>query len=273
MKKISWLDEFAQKQASKKAEKKVVAKKVTKAQIENSDKMIIAKSLLPKAVEGNTVKYKGFKWKVVNANLKDSKGYGIVLQKIAGIDTKPLTAPAERAMTDPGNVYDYNVRETSEIPDFEQAAQATAEQIAKEDAVDHCTTPDARYKNEALMDNGVADVPSMDAPVDAPVEEAVEAPVDGEDDFSFDDVDVPAEDVVEDEAPVEEEVPADDVADEDVPVVEEEATEDAPVVEEEDDFSFDDVDAEPLDEEEDKEEVKASVKRRKNRILAAMLKH
>lgn len=263
MKKISWLDEFAKKQAEKKAEKKVVAsKKVTMAQIENSDKMIIAKSMLPKAVEGNTVKYKGFKWKVVDASFKDDKGAGIVMEKVAGIDTKPLTAPAERAMTDPGAVYDYNVREV-EQGEFEQAAQQTSEQIAKEDATDHCTTPDARYKNPALMDAEVA--PVVEAPVDEIVEEAPVA-VD----------EAPAEEVAEEVAEEEEipaveeteEAPAEEAAEE-APV--EEATEETPVVEEEDDFTFDDVDAEPFDEEEeDKEEVKASA--HKNRILAAMLK-
>lgn len=138
MKKISWLENFAE--SRKKAVEKKKAVKASKKSIANADMIILSKSMLPKAVEGNTVKYKNIKWKVVNASYKDAKGSGVVLKKIAGIDTKPLTSPETRARKDPGDVYDYNVRETSEIPDFEEAARNTEEQIAKEDAVDHDTT-------------------------------------------------------------------------------------------------------------------------------------
>jgi hypothetical protein len=264
MKKISWLEDFAEsrKQSASKQKKVTASKKATKKSVAGADMIIIAKSMLPKAVNGNTVKYQNIKWKVVDASYKDAKGSGIVMKKIAGIDTKPLTSPETRAYTDPGAVYDYNVRETTEIPDFEEAARQTEEQIAKEDAVDHDTTPAARYQNHALMGD--------EAPAMAPE----------------------TEDVVPD-AEVTEEAPAD----EDAPVVEEEETEEvapveeeAPVDEEADDFTFDDVDAEPLDEtpaeeetedtpvEEDKEEKKPVAaskkvaKRRKNPILMAMLK-
>ena len=272
MKKIAWLEDFAEsrKKSATKQKTTVASKKVAKKSIASADMIIIAKSMLPKAVNGNTVKYQNVKWKVVNASYKDAKGEGIVMKKVAGIDTKPLTSPETRAYTDPGAVYDYNVRETSEISDFEEAARKTEEQIAKEDSVDHDTTPQARYQNPVLMEES------------APVE---------------------TEELVPD-AEVTDEVPSD----EDVPVVEED-TEETPVEdkmpvddEPEDDFTFDDVDEEPFDEEEvsedtedvdevhsedeapveedtdteDKKPVAASkkvAKKRKNPILMAMLKH
>jgi len=259
MKKISWLENFAE--SRKKAVEKKKAVKASKKSIANADMIILSKSMLPKAVEGNTVKYKNIKWKVVNASYKDAKGSGVVLKKIAGIDTKPLTSPETRARKDPGDVYDYNVRETSEIPDFEEAARNTEEQIAKEDAVDHDTTPAARYQNDVLKDAPTIEAPISDEEVpvvedEAPAEEtaeevAEEAPAEEEkDDFTFDDVD---------EKPFDEEAPAE---------------------EEKDDFTFDDVDEKPFDEEapaeededtDKKEDKKASVKHQ-NRILAAMLK-
>ena len=276
MKKISWLEDFAEsrKQSASKQKKVTASKKATKKSIAGADMIIIAKSMLPKAVNGNTVKYQNIKWKVVDASYKDAKGNGIVMKKIAGIDTKPLTSPETRAYTDPGAVYDYNVRETTEIPDFEEAARQTEEQIAKEDAVDHDTTPAARYQNHALMgDETPAMAPETEDVVpDAEVTE--EAPAD-------EDVPVVEEEETEEVAPVEEEAPVDEASvDEDVPADDEEA----------DDFTFDDVDAEPLDEtpaeeetedtpvEKDKEEKKPVAaskkvaKRRKNPILMAMLK-
>lgn len=273
MKKISWLENFAE--SRKKAVEKKKAVKASKKSIANADMIILSKSMLPKAVEGNTVKYKNIKWKVVNASYKDAKGSGVVLKKIAGIDTKPLTSPETRARKDPGDVYDYNVRETSEIPDFEEAARNTEEQIAKEDAVDHDTTPAARYQNDVLKDTPAVEAPISDE--EAPVVED-EAPAEE---------DVPVvEDEATEEAPVEDapanESPAEELAAENAPAEEatEEVVEEAPAEEEKDDFTFDDVDEEPLDEEapaeddEDankKEDKKASVKHQ-NRILAAMLK-
>lgn len=269
MKKISWLENFAE--SRKKAVEKKKAVKASKKSIANADMIILSKSMLPKAVEGNTVKYKNIKWKVVNASYKDAKGSGVVLKKIAGIDTKPLTSPETRARKDPGDVYDYNVRETSEIPDFEEAARNTEEQIAKEDAVDHDTTPAARYQNDVLKDAPTIEAPISDEEVpvveeEAPAEEDV--PV-VEDEATEE---APAEEPVAEEAPVAEDAPAEETA--------EEVAEEAPAEEEKDDFTFDDVDEKPFDEEapaeededtDKKEDKKASVKHQ-NRILAAMLK-
>ena len=265
MKNIQWLEKFATDMKAKantekktvKASKKVISKDV----LANVDMIVLSKSVLPKAVEGNTVKYKSCKWKVVDASYKDAKGAGVVLEKVAGIDTKKLTDPEQRAYTDPGNVYDYNVREVSEIPDFQAAEAQTAKEIAKEDAVDHETTPDARYKNPVLMDNGSAE--------ETPVEDAP-----AEEDFSIDEEvpEVEVEETVE-ETPVEEEV--EETPDE---VEVEETVEETPVEEEvveeespEEDFTFEDVDEEPIEEEKKDDKKKASAKK-VNRIIAAMLK-
>lgn len=148
MSKISWLDELAESLKSKntKTVTASVKDKTVEAAIKTAKVLIIAKNKLPKAVEGNIVKYHGAKWTVANANYKDGIGDGIVIKRIAAIDEKSLTDAPTRAYTNPGDVYDYNVRETSEIPDFQEAAQATEEQVAVEDSVDR-TTPKGRYTN------------------------------------------------------------------------------------------------------------------------------
>lgn len=217
MKKMEWLDKFAEEQKKNATKKVTASKKRPIANLNGYDMIILSKNMLPNAVNGNTVKYRNKKWKVVNASYKDAMGSGVV-----------LASAEQRAYTDPGNVYDYNVRETTEIPDFEAAAQATAEQIAREDAVDHCTTPDARYVNPVLIGNVVADElrSKMEEPIPAVTEPPVEEPALVDDSVT--------EDVVETENT-------------DEPVVDEQAVET-------DDFSFDDVVDAPLEDEPSDEE-------------------
>lgn len=217
MKKMEWLDKFAEEQKKNAIKKVAASKKRSLANLDGYDMIILSKNMLPNAVNGNTVKYRNKKWKVVNASYKDAIGSGVV-----------LASAEQRAYTDPGNVYDYNVRETTEIPDFEAAAQATAEQIAREDSVDHCTTPDARYVNPVLIGNVVADElrSKMEEPIPAVTEPPVEEPALVDDSVT--------EDVVETE-------------NFDEPVADEPAVET-------DDFSFDDVVDAPLDDEPSEEE-------------------
>ena len=241
MNKMSWLKEFAEsRKASKQAQKKAVASKkaieLNEEEFEDGMMMIVNNAKLSTAAVGSKIRYKGNIWSLVKADYSDAKGHGFVLKRIAAIDTKPVTAPAERACTDPGNVYDYDVRATEQAK-FEGEANETAQEIAREDAVDHSTTPAAR----------TVESPMVGAP------EAVET----------------AEPVVEDETtPVEEVAPVDDEA----------TTED-------DEFNFDDVDAEPVeteeeeapaedekDDDEKEEDKKATASIHKNRIIAAMLK-
>lgn len=254
MKKMEWLDKFAEEQKKNAIKKVTASNKRTLAKLDGYDMIILSKNMLPNAVNGNTVKYRNKKWKVVNASYKDAIGSGVV-----------LASAEQRAYTDPGNVYDYNVRETTEIPDFEAAAQATAEQIAREDAVDHCTTPDARYVNPVLVGNVVADElrSKMEEPIPAVTEPPVEEPALVDDSVT--------EDVVETE-------------NSDEPVADEPAVET-------DDFSFDDVvdapledepsDGEPSDEEKHEEETTAEdegedifekkANKKQNRVIAKML--
>lgn len=244
MNKMSWLKEFAEsRKASKQAQKKAVASKkaieLNEEEFEDGMMMIVNNAKLSTAAVGSKIRYKGNIWSLVKVDYSDAKGHGFVLKRIAAIDTKPVTAPAERACTDPGNVYDYDVRATEQAK-FEGEANETAQEIAREDAVDHSTTPAAR---------------TVESPM-AGASETVET------------VET-AEPVVEDEvAPVEDEAPAE----------EEVATED-------DEFNFDDVDAEPVeteeeeapaedekDDDEKEEDKKATASIHKNRIIAAMLK-
>ena len=242
---MSWLKEFAEsRKASKQAaQKKAVASKkaieLNEEEFEDGMMMIVNNAKLSTAAVGSKIRYKGNIWSLVKADYADAKGRGFVLKRVAAIDTKPVTAPAERACTDPGNVYDYDVRATEQAK-FEGEANETAQEIAREDAVDHSTTPAAR----------TIESPMVAAP------DAVVEPVE------------PAEPVAEEEvAPAEEETP----------VEEEVAPADEEVETEEDDFNFDDVDADPVETEEEDastedEDKKATASIHKNRIIAAMLK-
>lgn len=247
MNKMSWLKEFAEsRKASKQAQKKAVASKkaieLNEEEFEDGMMMIVNNAKLSTAAVGSKIRYKGNIWSLVKADYSDAKGHGFVLKRIAAIDTKPVTAPAERACTDPGNVYDYDVRATEQAK-FEGEANETAQEIAREDAVDHSTTPAARTVESPMV--GAPEAVETAEPVaedevapveeETPVEEEV-APADDEattedDEFNFDDVDAePVE--------TEEEAPAEDEKDDD----------------------------------EKEEDKKATASIHKNRIIAAMLK-
>lgn len=159
-----WLDKFAvsrldsKKAAQTTAKKTATASKGTKAPIgatvtDKTTTLVMSRDQLPGAVNGNTVKYHDTVWRVVNANYKDAKGEGIVLQRQSAIDVnKKITDPQTKAYTDPGNVYDYEVRDTTEVPDFQEAAKKTEQQIAAEHAHDY-TTPAGRVTNpQPLVD-------------------------------------------------------------------------------------------------------------------------
>ena len=239
-----WLAEFAasrrdkvglKREASVKREapKKNAAPKVTKRLAEKVKKaqvLIMSRDALPGAVNGNTVRYNNAKWRVVNASYKDALGTGVALERVAAIDTKKLTDAPTRAYTDPGDVYDYDVREVSEIPDFQEAAARTEQEIARDRAHD-ITTPAGRVTNPepiggnpfddlagpiaeepAVEEPAVEELPPADEPVpagefddiaDEPVEEFADKPTDepaptGEfDDIVDEPADGPAEEPVE----------------------------------------------------------------------------
>ena len=145
---IPWLDKYAEqlKKESEKAKKTKTAsakKQITASKIKRANKIILKKDVLPKAINGNTVKYNGFMWKVINASYKDKKGPGIMLEKVAEISTKKVTDPADYARTDPGDVYDYEVRDSYEVPELQETAANTEDRISQENALDR-TTPAGR---------------------------------------------------------------------------------------------------------------------------------
>ena len=207
---MSWLDSVIEQMQAKKeqkqkktASKKTMSKEEINQRVKKASKIAIKKSLLKKASVGDKVKYNGFMWEIIDTNFKDAAGEGIVLKKIAEISSKKVTDPAEYARTDPGDVYDYEVRDSYEVPELNETAANTESRISQENAVDR-TTPAGRATNpytaftqEIMTEVNEIDAPVEEAPVDeTPVEEtpAEEAPVE----------ETPAE-----EAPVEDEgVPA-----------------------------------------------------------------
>lgn len=244
MNKMSWLKEFAEsRKASKQAQKKAVASKkaieLNEEEFEDGMMMIVNNAKLSTAAVGSKIRYKGNIWSLVKVDYSDAKGHGFVLKRVAAIDTKPVTAPAERACTDPGNVYDYDVRATEQAK-FEGEANETAQEIAREDAVDHSTTPAARTVESPMA--GASETVEVVETTEPVVEDEV-APV-------------------EDEAPAEEEVATEDdelnFDDVDAEPVETEE-EEAPAEDEKDD-------------DEKEEDKKATASIHKNRIIAAMLK-
>ena len=189
-----WLDKFAvsrldsKKAAPTTVKRTATASKRTKAPTaatvtDKTTTLVMSRDQLPGAVNGNTVKYRDTVWRVVNANYKDAKGEGIVLQRQSAIDVnKKITDPQTKAYTDPGNVYDYEVRDTTEVPDFQEAAKKTEQQIAAEHAHDY-TTPAGRVTNpQPLVDEdpfaGVDDDLEGSAPDD--VEPEMTEPKGGE---------------------------------------------------------------------------------------------
>ena len=172
-----WLADFAVAR-SEKAEKSAKTRRMTrtasakKPVTADAQLLVMDREALPGAVVGNTVKYNGVKWKVVDAEYKDSVGTGIALKRVAAIDEKKVTDAPTRAYTDPGDVYDYDVREVSEIPDFQEAAERTEREIARDNAHDF-TTPAGRTSNPEETTNAFADI--VESPVDVPA--AAPAPV------------------------------------------------------------------------------------------------
>jgi len=218
---MSWLDSVIEQMKAKneKAEQKKVktaSKKMSKEEInqrvKKASKIAIKKSLLKKASVGDKVKYNGFMWEIIDTNFKDAAGEGIVLKKIAEISSKKVTDPAEYARTDPGDVYDYEVRDSYEVPELNETAANTESRISQENAVDR-TTPAGRATNPytAFTQEIMTEVNEIDAPVEeAPVDETPvkETPVE----------EAPVEETPAEEAPVEE-TPAEEapVEDEGVP--------------------------------------------------------
>lgn len=222
MKMKDWLADFATeygKKVSKKMTRTASAKKAEAPKTENAQLLLMDHDALPGVRVGNTVKYNSQLWKVVDTKYKDAMGSAVALQRVAEISDKKVTDAPERAAKDPGNVYDYEVREVSEIPDFQEAAERTEKEIARDRAHD-ITTPAGRTSNPEPIaeENPFADIvepaaaaPAEDAPVaeEAPaVEEAPAAAAPAEDAPAAEEAPAVEEAPVAEEAQVAEEVPA-----------------------------------------------------------------
>jgi len=175
------------------------------------------------------VKVNGQRYRVINANYEDADGTGITLEKMADFpkeEVEPTVEPKveevtqgqEYARTDPGDVYDLNIRDGVEQPKFEEEAREVAEQIAQEDTVDR-TTVDGHYSYNRILKRMVDSYAPVETPVEAPAPAVVEeAPVA---------VDAPPAEVEEPTTEVVEEPtePTVEVEVEEVPAVEEVAPE------------------------------------------------
>lgn len=215
MKKLNWLDKFAQEQFSKEQMKKEASLKKV------ADQIIVSPEDVPGATNGAEVQLNGETFKVVDANFSDEIGQGVVLEKVAayeGLEQDPMGmamgVPATSVSPQPaGQEYartDMNTTQQTytneEDAQYGQSsAPATEQQVAGENAVDRTTVP-GRYTPSPDMNtapvapiadpNGVQVAPVVEAPV---VEEpALDAPVE-----EVPTEEVPVEEVTE-EVPVEE---------------------------------------------------------------------
>ena len=139
MKKIEWLDNFAESYSNKM--NKTASKKL--------QSIIVDRAIIKNASIGDIISYNGKQYKVADANFVDDKGEGAVLDEVGygeGIpENDPMSIamgapvinftegmkPQEYSRTNPGDIYDTSVEEN-----FEQTAVETANQIANENAVD-----------------------------------------------------------------------------------------------------------------------------------------
>lgn len=260
---IPWLDAYAEKikaqqEASKNNAKTASAKKTNKieaSKIEATKKIILKKDGLEKAVNGETVKYRNFIWKIINASYKDAHGPGVVLEKVSAISEKKLTDPQDYARTDPGDVYDYEVRDSYEVPELQETAAQTEVSIAQENAVDR-TTPAGRATNPYKAEENI-----FSEVVEESIEEAKE--------------EVAEEPAVEEAQPEATEEPAKEVAEEATEEVKAEAEETEVPAEHdmEDDFKKEIIeDVKTACVEDKKVEASAETpKKRKNPIIASIV--
>jgi hypothetical protein len=140
---------MAQKEQQK-MQKQASTKKKTK-------EVIVSPKDVPNAKNGRVVSYKGQKYRVVQANYRDSKGPGVVLAAYEGLENDPMgmslgADPSSlQSGGSQGQEYARTRLDIEQTYDFDQdvawgteSAQATADQIAAENATDR-TTVDGYY--------------------------------------------------------------------------------------------------------------------------------
>lgn len=145
-KKITWLDNFAEAYGKKEISKTASKKK--------GEEIILDRNLVKGAKVGDRVKLNGRMWKIADLDFVDEKGPGVIAEEVPmelndatdpmamemgtpahqSLDNQCVIAP-ERACTDPGNIFDLDVREQEQAK-FEGEAAATATQLQQEQSVD-----------------------------------------------------------------------------------------------------------------------------------------
>lgn len=145
-KKITWLDNFAEAYGKKEISKTASKKK--------GEEIILDRNLVKGAKVGDSVKLNGRMWKIADLDFVDEKGPGVIAEEVPmelndatdpmamemgtpahqSLDNQCVVAP-ERACTDPGNIFDLDVREQEQAK-FEGEAAATATQLQQEQSVD-----------------------------------------------------------------------------------------------------------------------------------------
>lgn len=145
-KKITWLDNFAEAYGKKEISKTASKKK--------GEEIILDRNLVKGAKVGDRVKLNGRMWKIADLDFVDEKGPGVIAEEVPmelndatdpmamemgtpahqSLDNQCVVAP-ERACTDPGNIFDLDVREQEQAK-FEGEAAATANQLQQEQSVD-----------------------------------------------------------------------------------------------------------------------------------------
>lgn len=196
-KKIDWLDNFAESY-SKEMNKK------TASRVKNE--VIIERSLVKGAKIGDKVKLNGKMYKIADLDFEDEKGSGVVIEEIeevpvemapimdvpsmsandpmememganpASLGDNACTVAPERAVADPGPIYDLDVR-SQEQSKFEEEAAETEQKI-QSDAVNIDLTQRSHEVKPAAPEQVVAPVveePAMEEP--AMEEPMVEEPV------------------------------------------------------------------------------------------------
>lgn len=180
-KKITWLDNFAEAYGKKEISKTASKKK--------GEEIILDRNLVKGAKVGDRVKLNGRMWKIADLDFVDEKGPGVIAEEVPmelndatdpmamemgtpahqSLDNQCVVAP-ERACTDPGNIFDLDVREQEQAK-FEGEAAATATQLQQEQSVDR--TQRTSPINLPKLDNAAPAMPMEPAAPAAPAEPAM----------------------------------------------------------------------------------------------------
>ena len=135
MKKIDWLEQFAD-DYNKKMTKTASAKK-------SAQQVIVDRSEFPKAVAGNLVTYANAQYKVVDAEFEDEQGPGMILEKVGdfedgGCDDGTCATDEKECgdstvtLADLKNLFDDDVPEIEETEEETESAEDVADDVVDE---------------------------------------------------------------------------------------------------------------------------------------------